>query len=293
MWGDSFARVGMADRAPDLPEARIHLISPGFSEALGLTVTTGRGLAESDRIGAPLVAMVNETLARRWFDGAAVGRRVVFSDRTWAIVGVLSDKRHASLEEPPRPELSVPLNQFGRAGGWVVIRTDGNPLSLAPAARDVLREIDPTIPVTRLGTMDARLEQAMAPERFRATLASALGLTALGLVVIGVYGVMAHAVARQTREIGVRLALGESPTRVGRQILQGAFTLAAVGVALGLGLSVLLAPRLQAFLSAGLRATDPSTLGMLSAALLVTAVVAAIIPARRASRIDPLTALRD
>ena len=293
MWGDNLARVGTHDQAPNLPDANLQFISPGFPAALGLTVAAGRGFAEGDRLGAPLVAMVNETVARRWFDGAPVGRRVVVNDQTWEIVGVLSDKRHASLTELPRPELYMPWNQFGRAGGWVVIRTDGSPMSVTPAVREALQGVDPTIAITRLWTLDATLAQAMAPERFRATLAAALGGVALCLVVIGLYGVMAHTVARRTREIGVRLALGESPARVGQQILRGAFGLALGGVAIGVGLSLLLAPQLQSFLSDGLRASDPLTMSVWSAGLILIGVASAIVPARRASRIDPIAALRE
>ena len=291
-WGDDFVRVGSSDRAPNLPTTTIQMISPGLPEALGLRVISGRAFTAADTLIAPRVAVVNETLARQHFDNAPLDREVIFQKITWRIVGVLNDKRHTGVLDPPLPELYVPWEQFGRYTGWVVMRTNGPPLSLLPGAKQVLRAIDPTVAMTRPGTMDDRVAAVIAPERFRATLTGTLGATALILAALGLYGVMAHAVSRRTHEIGLRLALGETPGRVRRDVVRGAIALAAVGIGVGLLIAFGTAPWLAAFLNNGATARDAGTLVVVSAILFAVAVLAAWIPARRAARLDPAQVLR-
>ena len=291
-WGDNFVRVGTSDRAPDLPMTTVQMISPGLAEALGLRVVSGRAFLSADALAAPRVAMVNETLARQHFDNVPLGREVIFQKITWRIVGVLSDKRHTGVLDPPRPELYVPWEQFGRYTGWVVMRTTVPPLSVLPAAKHVLKAIDPTVAMMRPGTMDDRVATAIAPQRFRATLTGALGATALILAALGLYGLMAHAVSRRTHEIGLRLALGETPARVRRQVVRGAIALASAGIGIGLLIAVWTAPWLQTFLNDGTTASDAGALLLCSGLLFGVAVLAAWIPARRAAGLDPAQVLR-
>ena len=291
-WGDNFVRVGTSDRAPDLPSTTIQMISPGLPEALGLRVVSGRAFTAADSLAAPRVAMVNETLARQQFENAPLGRDVIFQKITWRIVGVLNDKRHTGVLDPPQPELYVPWEQFGRYTGWVVMRTNAAPLSALPAAKEVLRAIDPTVAMTRPGTMDERVAAVIAPERFRATLTGTLGATALILAALGLYGVMAHAVSRRTHEIGLRLALGETPARVRRRVVRGAIALSAAGIGVGLLIAYWTAPYLETFLKDGATARDAGTLLLVSAVLFAVSVLAAWIPARRAARLDPAQVLR-
>ncbi|HEX5216054.1 MAG TPA: FtsX-like permease family protein, partial [Vicinamibacterales bacterium] len=291
-WGDNFVRVGTSDRAPNLPMTTVQMISPGLPEALGLRVVSGRAFSTVDALAAPRVAMVNETLARQHFDNAPLGREVIFQKITWRIVGVLSDKRHTGVLDPPRPELYVPWEQFGRYSGWVVMRTNLPPLSVLPAAKQVLTAIDPTVAMLRPGTMADRVATAIAPQRFRATLTAALGATALILAALGLYGVMAHAVSRRRHEIGLRLALGDTPSRVRRQVVRSSIALAAAGIGIGVMIAVWTAPWLQTFLTDGATSRDAGTLLLCSAILFAVAVVAAWIPARRAARLDPAQVLR-
>ncbi len=292
-WGDNFRRVGTTDQAPNLPDAAIHIITPGLPEALGLPLRAGRAFAESDRAGAEPVVLVNEVLAARWLEGAPLGRQIEFNERVWRVVGVVGDKRQTTLVEPPGPELYFPWAQMGRAAGWLVVRVAGAPLEVLAAVKAAAHTVDPTVPLMRVDSMEARVARAMAPERFRATLATALGAVAVVLVILGLYGVLAHAVANRSREIGVRMALGATPASVGRQVLSEAIGLTAGGVVAGLVLTTLLGRWLQAFLVGDLQARDPLLLAGISAVLLAVAVIAAWIPARRASGIAPTVALRE
>jgi predicted lysophospholipase L1 biosynthesis ABC-type transport system permease subunit len=206
-------------------------------------------------------------------------------------VGVIADKRHAGLHDEPEPELYIPLAQFPRAPGWIVMRTEGPPLATLPAAERILRDLDPHLPATRAGTLESQVVTAMAPERFRASLATALGLAAALLAALGLYGVLTHAVAARTRELGLRMALGATAGRVQRAIVSEALRLTALGVAAGVAGAFLVADWLQAFLPPGLEARDPFAVSAAAAALVVLAVLAAWLPARRASRVDPIVAL--
>ncbi len=291
MWGDNFARVGEPDAAPNLPEANMHFISPDLPRALGMRITGGRSFSDTDGLDAPKVAMVNETLARGAFGGDPLGRRIVWQGITAEIVGVVSDKKHVSLADAPVGELYIPWAQAGHSGAWVVVRGD-HPEHFGSIIKDRLHTLDATIPMTKVGTMDARMADVMAPERFRATLASTLGVSALGLAALGLYGILVHRVARQTREIGIRLALGESPARVRRTVVLGALKLSAGGIVVGVVGAVWAARLIQGFMTTGLRARDPITFASVAVALLAVSAAAAWLPARRASRTDPLAALR-
>lgn len=291
MWGDSFARVGEPDVAPKLPGANIQFISPTLPQALDTPIVAGRGFTAQDVAGHPLVALVNETLAKRSFGGKAVGRSIVWQKQTLEIVGVIGDVRHSSLVEPADPEIYLPWAQQQRASGWVVVRASQLD-ELPQRIKEQLRQLDPRVPMTKVGTMESRMASVVGPERFRATLAGAVGTAGLGLAILGLYGLSMHRVRQQSREIAIRLALGEAAGRVRQRVVLSAVKLSVAGVVIGLGASLWTGRLIQEFLITGERANDPLTLFSVSAILLVVALASAWVPAQRASRTDPLEALR-
>jgi putative ABC transport system permease protein len=291
---DAFQRAGHPeDVAPDLPIARLQNVTGGYIEALGLDVRQGRAIVSADRADAVQVAVVNETLARSWFPQGAVGRRILFRGVEREIVGVVSDKRHASLREAPVADLYVPKAQsdYPRLLAWVAVRARAEPAALLPALRDIVAELDPAIAIDEAHTMDARLATSLAPDRFRSALVAALALIALILAAFGIYGVIAYTVARQTREIGIRLVLGELPAGAMRRVVRGALVLAAGGAAIGIVLA-LAGGRLVEGVLFGVTSRDPVALLAVPATFLVVAALAAFAPARRASTVDPASAMR-
>jgi predicted permease len=291
-WTDSFRRVGSSDSAPDLPEASIQIISPDLPRALGLRLIAGRSLTRDDGPRSPRVALVNRRLAQESFDDDAVGREIVFQDETWRIVGVLTNTRHAGLREMAPRQLYLPRQQLPRLRSWVLVRTQAEPLEYVPEVRSLLRTLDPTVPMTNIRTLEAHVSEEIAPERFRATLAGALGAMALLLAGIGLYGLVAHRVSEHRSEIGIRLALGEPARRVRGRLLLSALRLTAVGVIGGVGLSALSGRWIETLVLDELRPHDPLTLTAVSIVLVAVTLAAAWIPARRATRIDPIAALR-
>jgi ABC-type antimicrobial peptide transport system permease subunit len=217
----------------------------------------------------------------------------MFRNRTWEIVGVVGDKRHSALREAPVPEMFVSRRQLPRElGGWVTVRTTGDPASVIGAVRTAVRTADPTIAVAHVATMAERRADATAGERFRAVVVAVFAGVALVLAALGLYGVVADGVSRRTREIGIRMALGESSDQVRRRVLGGAAVLCLTGIVAGAIGSILAAAGLQPFLL-GDEGFDGRALALVSVLLCVVTLVAAYLPARRASRVDPMVALRD
>lgn len=290
---DGFWREGYEDGFPDLPVARLQIVSSGFLETLGMPWVSGRTLSAADDAAAARVVVVNETFARRWFPEGALGRRIRLQDEWREIVGVVADKRHHGLREEPESDVWVPRAQIGnpRLFAWIAVRTTGEPLALVPPIREVLAELDPTIAIDDPRPMSDRLAATLAPERFRAWLVGALAALATLLAVFGIYGLLSYTVARQRREIGIRIALGRTPGgMVGRTVIRAVAT-TAVGVALGLGMALAAGRFIAAFVpEVGPR--DPVTLVIVPVVLLAVAALAALGPARRASRVDPAVALR-
>ena len=292
-WGDSFVREGTADAAPNLPFIQVRMVSPGYASALGIPLRAGRGLARTDRAGAPGVALVNATLAARYYPGAnPVGKRITFQDRSLEIVGVLADSRTSSLWSPPEPELYVPIEQWGWRGGTVFVRASSNAATLEPRVRGIVRSLDRGVPVVAARLLEERVRRSMAPERFRAVLIGTLAALALLLAVLGIYGLVASVVGQRTREIGIRMALGEGATHVRLSVLSGALRLGLVGVTAGVALAFFSARYLQSFVAGSVQPRDPLTLTGTALLLLLVTAAAAWLPARRASRVDPLTAIR-
>jgi ABC-type antimicrobial peptide transport system permease subunit len=207
------------------------------------------------------------------------------------IVGVIGDIRHGGLEEAPQPEMYINYLQGPPVSPFIVLRTTSDPALLAEIVRAEARRIDKNLPIFEMRTMSTLRSEAVSTRRFILLIVGAFGLLALGLAAIGVYGVMSLIVSERTREVGVRLALGAEPSQLLRMIVGQAAKLAAIGVAIGVVVALPLAPLLDSQLF-GVESFDPMTFIVVPLALLAIAALAALMPARKAMRIDPLAALR-
>ncbi|MCY4026105.1 MAG: ABC transporter permease [Acidobacteria bacterium] len=270
-------------------------VEPGFFEAAGIEIVRGRNFHDADRPDTQPVVIVSEAMARRfWTDGDAVGRLVRRPGDTapWLVVGVASDANVRTLGEPPRNLVYLPYSQRFTPALTVVARTSVDPERTALALLAAGRELDPDLRVLETKTMDRHLALMRLPQRLSAVVLSAFGVLALALAAVGLYGVVSYGVARRTREIGIRKALGADGARVVRLLVAGGLKLVVLGGALGLALAFV-ATRLLGGLLFEVDALDPLTFVGVPLVLGAAAVLAAWLPARRASRVSPMVALRD
>jgi hypothetical protein len=293
------------DRATSVngqPVGRPHFdaVDPGYFAAIGTDVVAGREFTRTDAAGAPLVAVVNQSFARRFLPGPEpLGQRVVVSGQDALVVGIVRDAAYESLREAPPPTVYFPLAQefawaagFGQARARVtlVARVAGGS---AAAVRMLERSLQPAFPTSpiRVRTFSAQIERALIRERLMAALAGSLGIVSLALAGIGLFGLLAYTVTGRTGEIGVRLALGAARRQVLWLVVGDALRLVVVGVLIG-GPASWAASRLIASMLFGVKATDPVTLAAASSLLLAVGTLAASIPAIRATRVDPMVAVR-
>jgi len=292
---------GMAaeDRPGETGQSHYRVVSPNYFRALGIPLIGGRSFSAADDSTAPHVTVVNEALAREmWPGGSAMGKRIRFRgmdqhNETWlTVIGVVRDAKQIALDAPPVPEVYVSYRQRPeRAGAMsVVVRTRAAPQSLAGAVRAAVREQGREVPVTT-GTMEERVARSVADRRFVMLMLTSFGVVALMLAAVGIYGVLSYAVARRTKEIGVRVALGAQPTSVLGMIVGDSMRPVAWGALLGIA-GALAVSRVLRGLVYGVGVTDPVSFGAATATLAVVALVASWIPARRASKVDPIVALR-
>jgi predicted permease len=277
--------------------AGYNAVDPAYHATLGVQLLQGREFTGFDKGGAPRVAIVNQTLAQRLWPGEnALGRRFRLGrgGEYTEVVGVARDGKYLMLGEEPRPYLYVPLDQHYQSPVTLHVRTAGDPLAFVPALRRVLAELDPDLPIYSVRTMDEHLRQsalAMMPLRLAATMAAAQGALGLLLAVMGIYGVVSYVVTRRTREIGVRLALGAPRLGVIRLVMREGWRLTLIGLGIGLLIAVVMALGLSRLLY-GL---NPLNLPVFAGVLLLlggVALLACYLPARRATRVDPMLALR-
>jgi putative ABC transport system permease protein len=273
-----------------------HTVSSGYFQAMGMRLVAGRWL--SDREPSPAV-MINESFARAVFGKAsALGRRLSTpsssptQDTLATIVGVVADMRYAKLDEPTAPETYVPYRQ---AAGFrsmdVMVRTAGDPLAMAGAIRKLIADLDRTRPVYDVQTVEQALATSIAPRRFNLLLLGVFAAVALALAVVGIYGVMGYLVTQRTHEIGVRMALGARRGEVVRMVVQQGMAVAAVGIAVGV-VAALGLTRVMGSLLYEIAPTDGPTFGVVCVVLAIAAFVACCLPALRASKVDPVVALR-
>ncbi len=270
-------------------------VSLGYLQTMGIPLIKGRGLTEQDRPGTLEVALINEAMAKRfWSNEDAIGKRFKWADMPWGwvtVVGVVRDARQVGEEIQHLPEFYRPMAQF--PNGWmsIVLRTKSDPMKSAALVCGLIWTVDRDLPIQNIRTIEQILSDEVVRPRFYARLVGAFATLALILTGVGVYGVMAYGVSRRTREIGIRMALGAEPHTVLRLVLRRGMTLALTGVALGIvGAAAL--TRYAASLLHGVRATDPATFAAMGLLLACVALAACLGPARRATRIDPMTALR-
>jgi len=296
-FGNTLRILGYEPKQGESTNAYFNSVAPGFFETLGIPLLAGRGVGLSDVDGAHKVAVVNEVFAHRFFETESpLGRRFGMGQRTttfdYEIVGVVRDGKNASMREEPKPFVYVPFMQDDTVGGLTYyVRSSVKPDSFGAQLRAAVARVDPTLPVTGLKTMRAQIGESLFVERMVAALSAAFGLLATLLATIGLYGVTSYAVAERTREIGLRVALGAGRRSVLAMVLKDVAALCALGIAIGLpsgfGLGRLIESQLF-----GLSARDSFTFTTATLALVASVLVAGLVPAVRAARVDPMKALR-
>jgi putative ABC transport system permease protein len=284
------------EAGPDDGPTRAHprIVSANYLHAAGATIREGRGLLPSDTETSLPVTVINETMARRYWPGTSpIGGRVRFTDQEiWReVVGIVGDIRHWGLDAPVNPEMYVPITQFPAFAMTWVVHTNGEPLALVPIVQRHVRELDANLPLFQVRTMEEVAARSVERRRWTMTLLGVFAVLALVLAAAGIYGVMAHLVALRTPEIGVRLTLGAKPVAVMRQVLAEGIGQAVIGLVIGLGASLGIMQGLRAILF-GVEPTDPLTLLVVGVSLLTVAILAVLVPAVRAMRVDPMVALR-
>jgi putative ABC transport system permease protein len=294
--GDS--RRGIAiegwEPTPDNPR-RMHprSVTPTYFKAMGIPIIAGRALTADDHANAAPVVVISEAGKKKfWPDSNPIGTRIALADNTWrTIVGIAGDVRHWGLMVPSNPMLYLPQEQYISSSLTFVLKTDLDLLSLTSAARGVVGDFDKNIPVGDVETLDDVVSGSVRAERAQTVLMAAFGVLALALAVIGIYGVMAQLALARVHEIGVRMALGARPGHVLRQLLYEGFVQAAIGLVIGLGAG-LYVMRFATALLFNIKPSDTLTLTGVAVTLLLAALAACLIPARRAMRVDPVEALR-
>jgi len=270
------------------------LVSGGAFHTLGIPLKAGRDFNGRDTYDAPFTVIINESLARQSFFGQYPLGHTIFcgfdSPKPMTIVGVVADIRQLGPAEAPRPELYMPYERHPRAEMYLMARTAGDPLALADPLRRMVQARRSDTPVKFI-TLEARLAENVAAPRFRTLLLTVFAALAVLLAMAGVYGVMTYVVGRRSGEIGLRMALGASQSNVLRLILRQGLMLTGIGIAIGLAGAVA-TTRILGSMLFEVKNTDPLTYAGVAALLVVVALVASYIPARRAARVDPLVALR-
>ena len=281
-------------------DANFRQVSPGYMETIGIKLREGRYLTDRDDSQAQPVAIINATMARQFWQGEnALGRRFKNdgdeSQRWFTVVGIVGDVKEMGLEAPAKPEMFFPYQQMGGTL-WniprdLIVRTTGDPLSITPALRQAIWSVDSSQPISNIRTMDEILAEEVAQRRVGMTMLVAFATLALLLASLGIYGVISYSVTQRTQEIGIRMALGASRGDVLRLVMTDGLRLAETGVAIGLGAAFAMT-RLMAGLLYGVSASDPRTLALVTVLLTAVALLACYVPARRATKVDPMIALR-
>ena len=285
---------------PQRPPVAVQSVSTGYFEAMGIDLVAGRTFTDRDTVDAPAAVIVGESLARYlWPSGGAVGRRLIAvgaearsdDDPAWqTVVGVVADARYREIERP-RFALYVPFTQVPMGLNHLVIRSEGDPARMAAGLRSVVRRADPNFVVESIAPLRGLVNDVLRPWRFNMAMATLLAGLATGLAAVGLFGTVAYGVACRTREIGVRRALGAQAFDVLRLVWGQAVGLSVFGAAVGLA-AALAAVELLRPLLFGVAPREPGTLAVLTVLLLAVCAAASLLAARRATRIDPLTALR-
>jgi predicted permease len=289
-WGVRAPGKGYPDG--QAPLAFVYVVGPGYLRAMGIPLRRGRDFTEGDLGEGPIVGLLNESLARALFeDRDPIGQELSTGDTRFTVAGVVADVRQTSLDETPAAQMYLPYGRVGGVSSEVVLRSALPPTALAASVRSALRELDPSLTALDARPLTDLVDRAVSPRRFLLSLLGAFAAVGLLLASLGIYGVISYGVAQRVQEIGVRMALGATGGVVRRQVLRETLQLAVAGLGIGL-LAALALSRLIAALLFDTSPADPATFGATAVLLLAVAAIAGYLPALRASRVDPMTALR-
>jgi predicted permease len=296
-WSGTFTVEG-EPTGPDvqLPHGEYAVAMPGYFQVMRIALLVGRDFTPADRIEAPRVVIVDERLAQRhWPNQTAIGKRINAGGQQgdWAtVVGVVRHVYNSGPHSEGEPQLYLPYLQSPQAPIFIVTRTDSDTLSMVAGMRASVREMDAGLPVSKIDRMGDLVSKAVAAPRFNTVMLGVFALVALAIACTGLYGAMSYVVARRTHEIGIRIALGGSPGEVRRMVLRESLLIAVTGLFIG-SLASLTLSRLLSGLLYGVEPTDPATYAGTTAILLFVSIMASYGPARRATRVDPVVALRN
>jgi predicted permease len=266
-----------------------------YFEAMGIAVRQGREYNDTDTAESPRTVVINESMAKRyWPQGNALGSRIQMSQNTHEVIGIVADSKYSSINERPLAQLFYPMARNEVSTLRMFVRTNGDPAPLVADVRNAIRGLDPALPVYDARTVTEHMQVAVFAQRMAANLLGAMGVLALLLASIGLYGVMSYAVSQRTQEMGIRLALGASPSALLAMIVRQGMTLTTVGLVIGLALALGAFGSIGAVrtLLPGISPLDPLTFVAVPVVLGLIALLATWVPARRAGKVDPIVALR-
>jgi hypothetical protein len=291
--GTSSSTVQLEGEGEARHEAQQRVVLPRFFTTIGIPLVAGRDFTDDDRAGAPLVVVVSEALARRDFPaGSPIGRKVRYQGEWRTVVGIVGDVRFEKLSKDIQPTIYTPFAQRGgRSPLAILIRTTGEPTAITPMVRAAIGQVNSRVVIRYVDSMTKYIKDSFAQERYRAMLISLFGALAAVLAAVGMYGVTSRAVARRTREVAIRVALGATDGMVVRQLVSGTI----VGVGIGVGAGLLGAAAATRFLTPflfGVSATDPVTYAAILGLLGFVSLAATWLPARRAGRLEVAAVLR-
>lgn len=280
-------------RADETPQADFRIATSDYFQTMGMRMIEGRGFTDDDTLNTPDVVVINETMARRFFGGESpVGKRIIFYGIPREIVGVVASVRHRGFRVEPNPEMIVPSKQFQQFGGMtIVVRSFADPGTLENIIKRELRRIDPDLPASNARTMEGFLGDSVAQFHLTTWLLASFALLGIGLAGVGIYGVVAYGVTQRTHEIGIRMTLGAERRVVVAMFVKETLALTAIGLVCGVGAAIG-ATRLMRGLLFGVAPSDPATYVVSAGVLIVAAMAASYWPALRATRVDPLRAVK-
>jgi putative ABC transport system permease protein len=298
-WQSSFSIEGKPEPPPgQMPSADITRVSPDYFAAMGIRLLKGRSFGDQDHADAPKVCMIDETFAQKNFPGEdPIGKKLKFgrhaNENPWMeIIGVVNHVKHYGVDQDSRVEMYLPYTQSAIPSFTLVVRTTGDPSSLISSVRQAVHAVDPDVPVYQTRTLESIVADRVGGRRLTAILISVFGGLALLLAAVGIYGVMSYAVAQRTHEMGIRMALGAQQGDIFKLVVGRGLLLAALGMFIGLSVAFFGFSRLITAVLFQVKATDPPTYASSALLLLLVALLACWIPARRATRVDPVVALR-
>jgi predicted permease len=292
---DSIEVDGYVPAPDEKMVVRLNLVGPNYFETLGIPILKGRGIDERDKEDRKPVAVINETMAERFWPGEdPIGKTIrSLGEAPVEVVGVVKDGKYDALDESPQPYFSLALDQAGVFLKQVnlIVKTDGDPRAVMAPLRREIEQLDPNMPVSHIMTLNEFLEISVDETGGPADMVGVLGVLALLLAMVGVFGVMSYSVSQRTREIGIRIALGAQRSEILKLVLRKGVKITLIGVVIGLAGAVAATRVVSSFLY-GVDPLDPVTFAGVSAALLAAALLACYLPAQWGTRVDPVGALR-